>query len=246
MNSSIHLKPIVLSVLLFLTATLAAQPRELAEVSNGLETKDHYYYTIWVCTGDTLDTDTTESIGTLYEIDGFWIMCQEMTQELWEWYMQSNPSTVRGEMLPVNNVNREAADSLCSKIQERIHQEWRLPTEKEWRFAYNGGIFSEGYQHSGSDHINLVGWTAHNSGKKLHEGGKLIPNELGIYDMDGNIAEIVTDGENTLYAGRSYRHKVIKAHSPFISKTVEPECCGVRLVWHQPLWFNKYVERVFR
>lgn len=222
-----------------------SQPRALAEIRSGIETRKHYYETTWVCTGDTIATDSTVNDGRIYQIDGFWITCQEVSQDLWIYYMSHNPSAVKGTLLPVTNISRESADSLCFEIQFRILQEWRLPTMEEWQFAYKGGLFSEGYRHSGSNNINFVGWTAHNSGGKVHEGGKLIPNELGIFDMDGNVAEIVTDGNSTLYVGRTYSTPVIKAKSPLMSNSVAPECCGLRLVWQQPLWFNGNNERVF-
>lgn len=232
--------------MLMTAAATDAQPRALAELRNGIETKRHFYETSWVCTGDTIAIDSSVSDGVLCQIDGFWITCLEVTQDLWEWYMHNNPSAVKGDLLPVTNISREAADSLCFEIQFSILQEWRLPTKKEWLFAYNGGIFSEGYRYSGSDHINYVGWTAHNSDGKLHEGGKLIPNELGIFDMDGNVAEMVTDGDSTLFAGRSYNSKVINAKSRFFSNSIAPEHSGIRLVLHEPLWFNTHNERVFR
>jgi len=237
---------IILILLLLPTMAATSQPHALAEIRSGIETKTHFYETTWVCTGDTIAFDSTETDGVLCQIDGFWITCQEVTQDLWMYYMPSNPSAVKGDLLPVTNVSRASADSLCFEIQFRILEEWSLPTIKEWRYAYEGGIFSEGYNNSGSNNINFVGWTAHNSNGKLHEGGKLIPNELGIFDMDGNAAEIVTDGDSTRYAGRTYRSKVRKSKSQLISTTVAPECCGLRLVWHQPIWFNRNNERVFR
>lgn len=232
--------------MLLMATSASAQPYALSKVRSGMETRRHYYETTWVCTGDTIAADSTDNDGVIYQIDGFWITCQEVSQDLWQYYMNSNPSATKDELLPVTNVSRQAADSFCFEMQYRLLQEWRLPTMEEWLFAYKGGLFSEGYRHSGSNNINFVGWTAHNSGGKLHKGGKLIPNELGILDMDGNVAEIVTDGDSTLYASRTYNSKVTKTKPQIISNTVAPECCGLRLVWHQPLWFNSYTERVFR
>lgn len=232
---------------LSLAASSFSQPRELASIRSGIETKKHLYDVSWVCTGDTIDVDSTAANGIIHQIDGFWITCTEITQELWNWYMPHNPSTVQGLMLPVNNVSRQAADSLCSAIRSRIRSDWRLPTYKEWFFAYSGGLFSEGYRHSGSNHIKFVGWTARNSGGHLSEGARLIPNELGIFDMDGNVAEMVTCGDSTFFAGWSFHSRNVKNQSPSRcgADSTAPECRGLRLVKHEPLWFDAYNERVF-
>lgn len=230
------------------SAVSVAQSSNLNQIEGGLETNKRSYATRWVCTGDTLAIDTTSNDGIVCLIDGFWITCQEITQDLWQYYMHYNPSVEQGELLPVTNISRSEADTFCHRITIGNGPQWRLPTLEEWRFAYNGGIFSESYQHSGSNKINFVGWTAHNSGGKLHQVGKLIPNELGLYDMDGNVWELVTYGDSTLCAGRSFRQKVIKSKSHFTIKpdAIEPECIGLRPVMREPLWFDIYENRIFR
>ena len=238
----------VLSVLLLLTATVGAQPACLNEIRACVETRYNMYETKWICTGDTLTVDSSDIYEPYWQIDGYWMTCQEITQDLWQWFMHYNPSTDTGALLPVTNITRSEADSFCIQLSKATRQQWRVPTKEEWLFAYNGGIFSEGYQHSGSDNIKYVGWTKENSKGKLHLGGKLIPNELGIQDMDGNVAEMVTDGDSVLFAGRHFRQPVVKAKSPFIVKeqNCPPECRGMRIVGHKALWFNKYGERVYR
>jgi formylglycine-generating enzyme required for sulfatase activity len=66
---------------------------------------------------------------------------------------------------------------------------YRLPSEKEWEWAARGGKNSKGYTYSGSNDLNAVGWFKDNAGKKTHEVGKKLANELEIYDMSGNVFE---------------------------------------------------------
>jgi len=70
---------------------------------------------------------------------------------------------------------------------------YRLPTEAEWEYAARGGNKSKGYKYSGSDNVNEVAWYTSNSGGKTQEVGKKAPNELGIYDMSGNVWELCSD-----------------------------------------------------
>lgn len=83
-----------------------------------------------------------------------------------------------------------------TKLKSATNIDFRLPTSAEWIYAAAGGQNSKGYIYSGSDNLDEVGWYAGNSGNLIHMPAKLKPNELGLYDMSGNLAEIVVDPSN--------------------------------------------------
>jgi formylglycine-generating enzyme required for sulfatase activity len=113
----------------------------------------------------------------------------EVTQWQWKAIMGSNPSHFKGDNLPVANVSWKGAQKFINKLNAATGKQYRLPTEAEWEYAARGGNKSNGYKYSGSNNFNDVAWYKDNSGKTTHPVGRKLPNELGIYDMSGNVCE---------------------------------------------------------
>lgn len=118
----------------------------------------------------------------------------EVTQSLWQTVMGSNPSKFKGDDLPVERVSWNDCQEFISKLNSMTGRKFRLPTEAEWEYAARGGKKSRGCQYSGSSNISKVAWYDDgNSGRKTHPVGTKQANELGIYDMTGNVLEWCQD-----------------------------------------------------
>ncbi len=125
----------------------------------------------------------------------YYIGQTEVTQGLWKAVMGSdnNPSTMKGDDLPVNNVLWEDAQEFVYKLSQMTGLSFDLPTEAEWQFAARGGNRSKGYLYAGSDNADDVAWYSSNSGGVIHTVATKQSNELGIYDMSGNVFEWCSD-----------------------------------------------------
>lgn len=125
--------------------------------------------------------------------NNYYIGKYEVTQALWQAVMGSNPSNFKGDDLPVEMVTWNDCQDFISKLNAMTGKRFRLPSEAEWEYAARGGNKSRGYQYIGSNTIGDVAWYGDNSGSKTHAVGTKQPNELGIYDMAGNVFEWCQD-----------------------------------------------------
>lgn len=127
----------------------------------------------------------------------------EVTQELWNAVMGSNPSNWKGLKLPVETVSWNDCQTFITKLNQLTGEQFRLPTEAEWEYAARGGDQSKGYTYSGSDNLDDVAWYTGNSSSKTHEVATKAPNELGLYDMSGNVWEWCQDWYGSNYYSSS-------------------------------------------
>ncbi|MCH4155951.1 MAG: SUMF1/EgtB/PvdO family nonheme iron enzyme [Muribaculaceae bacterium] len=157
------------------------------------------------------DADDDEKPLHSVSVGGYYIGKYEVTQTQWTSIMGSNPSYFKGDNRPVEMVSWTDCCRFCNALSDhyglqrcysisgsgddvtvtmvRSSGGFRLPTEAEWEFAARGGNSSGGYKYSGSDNIGNVAWYTDNSGNATHDVGGKNSNEIGIYDMSGNVYE---------------------------------------------------------
>ena len=153
-------------------------------------------------TSEMENPDDNEKPTHQVTLSSYYIGETEVTQALWKAVMDSNPSGLEGDDLPVEYVSWNDCQTFISKLNALTGKNFRLPTEAEWEFAARGGNQSRHTQYSGSSRIDDVAWNRGNSGDKMHPVKTKQPNELGIYDMSGNVWEWCQDwnGDYNSYA----------------------------------------------
>ena len=126
-------------------------------------------------------------------LSDYYIGQTEVTQALWKAVMGTNPSRFYGDSNPVDRVSWNDCQEFIHKLNSLTGRTFRMPTEAEWEYAARGGNNSKKYKYSGSSNINNVAWYHDNSGSKTHAVKMKSPNELGLYDMSGNVYEWCSD-----------------------------------------------------
>ncbi|GBU21413.1 hypothetical protein R80B4_01302 [Fibrobacteres bacterium R8-0-B4] len=148
--------------------------------------------------GDECDDD--ERPAHSVTLSSYYIGKYEVTQGLWKVVMGNgnNPSRYEGDSLPVESVSwKDIVKKFIPKLNRLTGKTYRLLTEAEWEYAARGGNKSGGYKYSGSNNIDSVAWYGYfydgTSDEATNPVGTKSPNELGIYDMSGNVLELVND-----------------------------------------------------
>ncbi len=150
------------------------------------------------------DASSNESPTHQVTLNNFSIGQTEVTQELWQAVMGSNPSNFTGDLKrPVEHVSWNQCQTFITKLNQMTGETFRLPTEAEWEYAARGGNKSQGYKYAGGNSLDDVAWYTSNSGSTTHPVGTKAPNELGLYDMSGNVWEWCQDWYSSSYYSNS-------------------------------------------
>ena len=182
---------------------------DYAETANGLNME-----MIAVRSGTFMMGCTMEQMGDCFAdekpvhrvtVSDFYIGKYEVTQAQWEAVMDNNPSFFKGGSLPVEMVSWKDVQLFIAKLNQITGKQYRLPTEAEWEFAARGGDRCRECKYSGSNDIDSVAW----QDVTTHPVGTKQPNELGIYDMSGNVSEWCDD--TLIEYGRNYQ---VNPHEP--------------------------------
>ena len=146
--------------------------------------------------GGTFQMGSDDGYNAVHQVtlSDYYIGETEVTQELWNAVMGSNPSYFTGNMQrPVEQVSWDDCQTFISKLNQLTGETFRLPTEAQWEYAARGGNQAQGRLYSGSNTIDNVAWYGSNSSSTTHPVKTKAPNELGIYDMSGNVWEWCSD-----------------------------------------------------
>ena len=144
------------------------------------------------------------------QLTGFNISKYEVTQSLWRQVMGNNPSRFKGDNLPVENVSWDDIQIFLQRLNSQTGKSYRLPTEAEWEYAARGGNQGQQSQFSGGFEVTTVAWCITNSKNTTHAVGGKQPNELGLYDMSGNVWEWCSDYYGTYVNSRQVNPKGAK------------------------------------
>ncbi|MCY4606402.1 MAG: formylglycine-generating enzyme family protein [Gemmatimonadetes bacterium] len=220
-------------LVLFLSVPTVAQDQlaeRLPDILQTLETQmvrvEGGSFTIG-CTPEQENCNDDEKPTHLVQVGSFEIGKYEVTQELWEAVMGANPSAFEDcPQCPVETVCWDDIQVFLAKLNAGGGQ-YRLPSEAEWEYAARGGQQSQGFQYAGSNDWAAVAWYYENSGNRTNPVGQKQANELGLFDMSGNVREWVQDCWHDSYDG-----------APTDGTAWEPEDC-VRRAIRGGSWYGK-------
>lgn len=185
---------------------------------SGCLSDDYYVDMVDVAGGEFImgseDKEADEDEKPLHKlyVDSFRIGRYEVTQKLWNLVMNDkNPSVFKGDDKPVECVSWYDVQIFIERLNNITGHSYRLPTEIEWEYAAKGGNRSFGYKYSGGE-LKRTSWFVDNADSTTHDVGLLTPNELGIYDMTGNVHEWCNDFYDSLSYSRTDSFQLAKGY----------------------------------
>ena len=200
----------------------------------------------------TSDPDAFEDEAPPHEVrvPSFYLAPYPVTQALWQAVTGADPgpSYFAGPGRPVEGVSWDDIGLFLDKLEEKTGPRFRLPTEAEWEFAARGGAYGGGHKYAGSGRLKEVAWYNMNSHGETKPAGLKCPNELGLYDMSGNVWEWCADQWHNSYKGapddgsawtdrEKGSHRVYRGGSWLYA----PQLCraAYRNYWHPVLRFSR-------
>ena len=171
----------------------ASQKAVLQKLIDSMVKVEGGTFTMGATSEQSSDAEDDEYPAHQVTLSDYMICKTEVTQELWQAVMDKNRSKFKGDNLPVEHVSWNDCQKFIEKLNSLTGLNFRLPTEAEWEYAARGGNKSKGYKYSGSNDIVSVAWYDSYSSSKTHAVAIKSPNELGLYDMSGNVWEYCSD-----------------------------------------------------
>ena len=163
------------------------------EIEDNMVKVDAGVFTMGCANEQDADCYYWEKPSHAIKISSFYMNKFDVTQKEWIAVMDSNPGYTPCSDCPVENISWQETILFINRLNNLSGKHYRLPTEAEWEYAARGGSKSGGYKYSGSNDAFLVSWHDKNSDKQTHPVGQLQPNELGLYDMSGNVWQWCAD-----------------------------------------------------
>ena len=187
--------------------------------------------------GQNYDSEASDNESPVHSVtlSTFYMGETEVTQELWQAVMGSNPSHFSGTNLPVEGVSwNTIVNEFLPALNAATGQNFRLPTEAEWEYAARGGNQGHGYKYAGSNTIGNVAWYYDNSNNQTHSVATKSPNELGLYDMSGNVWEWCSDWYGNYSSGSQTNPQGPSSGSDRVSHGGS---------WHYGAWMGRVSHR---
>lgn len=171
--------------------TIMFQPATMSIILDNAQPEKVLYYNLILINGKTYTMGAKSNESQKVTIDAYYIGESEVPQWLWNAIMSDNPSTVKGDMLPVNNVSWDKCQTFIAELNKLLKKNlFYLPSEAQWEFAAKEGNKNYNKKYSGTDNdMNEYAWTIYNSNEKPQDVKGKKSNDKGIYGMTGNVME---------------------------------------------------------